>query len=50
MSDRSLHHCPILREQVTLASRPPLQAMTDWYKLRYELLNKQPHYRLEAND
>jgi len=28
-----------------LGSKPPLQAMKDWYKLRPDLFKKQPYYR-----
>jgi hypothetical protein len=30
--------------QSALGSKPPLQAMKDWYKLKPELFRKQPYY------
>jgi hypothetical protein len=30
--------------QSALGSKPPLQAMKDWHKLRPELFKKQPYY------
>lgn len=31
--------------QSVLGSKPPLQAMKDWYKLKLGLFKKQPYYR-----
>ena len=31
-------------QQSALGSKPPLQAMKDWHKLKPELFNKRPHY------
>jgi hypothetical protein len=28
-----------------IGSKPPLQAMKDWYKLKPKLFKKQPYYR-----
>jgi len=37
------------RPQSAIGSKPPLQAMKDWHKLRPELFRKQPYYLTGLN-